>query len=60
MNKDDVHKGYVKDEGAGHPPKVVDQGCVKDVKDEGASHPLSPPRVCEAVEGSSVKVRERL
>ena len=57
MNKDDVHKGYVKDEGAGHPPKVVDQGCVKD---EGAAHPLSPPRVCEAVEGSTVKVRERL
>ena len=57
MNKDDVHKGYVKDEGAGHPPKVVDQGCVKD---EGAGHPLSPPRVGEAVEGSTIKVRERL
>ena len=30
------------------------------VKDDDAGHPLSPPRVCEAVEGSTVKVRERL
>ena len=57
MNKDDLKKGCVKDDDAGHPPKVVDQGCVKD---EGASHPLSPPRVGEAVEGSTIKVRERL
>ena len=40
MNKDDLKKGCIKDDGAGHP--------------------LSPPRVGEAVEGSTIKVRERL